>query len=155
MAPHSKYVTTVNSPVNKMTYTLTRQLPERKVERHPKKGDSKALQPRPPMAVRREVPRKSVLETAQQWKALLGCPGSSNKADLALVLGVSRARVSQVLSVLDAPEPVQAAVRQADARGTIVTERLWRTVRRLPERRLVERLLGIGGERGEGTVGYV
>jgi hypothetical protein len=44
--------------------------------------------------------RLEALDRARQWKALIGTNGIENQADLACHLGISRARVTQVLKRL-------------------------------------------------------
>ncbi len=63
-----------------------------------------------------------------------------SRADLARRLGVSRARVTQVLSVLDlAPEALELLEPQFGP--AMVTERSLRGLKRLPPERQRERLL--------------
>lgn len=68
---------------------------------------------------------------AQDWQHLLIGAAGSSRAELARLLGVSRARVTQVLGLLElAPEVVTAIAALGDPMpGPIVTERLLRSLR--------------------------
>jgi len=48
----------------------------------------------------RSLIRLEAVERARQWKALIGTNGIESRADLARYLGISRARVTQVLKHL-------------------------------------------------------
>ncbi len=72
---------------------------------------------------------QGVLEVAQGWYARIGLQGVWTKADLAVALGLSRARVSQVLSVLDADPSVLERLMAWESEGRPVTERAWRLAR--------------------------
>lgn len=96
------------------------------------------------------IVRASVLTKALRWKAFLGCPGSSNKAELSITLGVSRARVTQVMSVLEVSDAVREALEAAEARGVTVTERMWRGMKGLGDADVIGRLKALGmGSKGE------
>jgi hypothetical protein len=70
---------------------------------------------------------------AQDWQQWLDDETGRSRADLARHLGVSRARVTQVLGLLDlAPEVVHAIAALGDPLpGPIVTERMLRPLRKL------------------------
>ena len=53
------------------------------------------------------------------------------RADLARHLGVSRARVTQALAVLDVPDLLLNTLRRAEFAGSPVTEGEWRKIRHL------------------------
>jgi hypothetical protein len=72
---------------------------------------------------------QGVLEVAQGWYARIGLQGVWTKADLAVAMGLSRARVSQVLSVLDADPSVLERLMAWESEGRPVTERAWRLAR--------------------------
>lgn len=81
-----------------------------------------------------------MLARAQEYQGLLGQPGIATRADLARHFGVSRARVTQALAVLDVPGPLMDTLRAAEARGRPVTEGVWRKIRGLPESEVLGRL---------------
>ena len=72
---------------------------------------------------------QGVLEVARSWSERIGRAGVWTKADLAAALGLSRARVSQVLSVLDAEPDVLKMLIIWEKSGQPVTERAWRLAR--------------------------
>lgn len=67
---------------------------------------------------------------AREWQALLAEPGCSSRADLARRLGVTRARVTQVLQLLDlAPAVVDALAALGEALPRpVLTERRLRAL---------------------------
>jgi hypothetical protein len=71
---------------------------------------------------------------AREWQATLSSGTCSSRADLARKLGVTRARVTQVLALLDvAPEVVHAIAALGDPLPRpIVTERMLRPLLKLP-----------------------
>ena len=84
------------------------------------------------------APRADPVRIAQEWKRAMEERGES-RANLARRLGVSRARVTQVLSVLDlAPEALELLERQSGP--GIVSERWLRGLTKLPLERQRERL---------------
>ena len=94
---------------------------------------------------------------AQGWRQRLDDGAGSSRADLARQLGVSRARVTQVLGLLDlAPEVVDAIAALGDPFSQpIVTERLLRPFRKLTPADQKRRLAGLvpvqqdGGKRDQ------
>lgn len=82
-----------------------------------------------PPVVRAKV---SVLARALEWQAMIRQPGIGNRAGLAAKLGVSRARITQGMAVLAAPQEVLEAIRRMEASGVPMTERLWRRVAQMP-----------------------
>jgi len=80
---------------------------------------------------------------AQEWQRMLGTQECASRANLARMLGVSRARVTQVLGLLAlAPEVVQALAALGDPLAKpIVTERRLRTILKLP---IAEQKLAVG-----------
>jgi len=85
-----------------------------------------------------------VLERAERWTAMIDGEQVRTRADLARHLDVSRARVTQALTVLTVPGPVKERLRRAETRGRPVTERLWREIRGRP----VDDALALLYERG-------
>ncbi len=84
------------------------------------------------------APRANPVRIAREWKSEMGQRGES-RADLARRLGISRARVTQVLSVLDlTPEALEVLERQSGP--GMVSERSLRGLTRLPLERQRERL---------------
>jgi len=59
-------------------------------------------------------------------------PGVHNRADLAVQLGVSRARITQALRVLDAHPSLLAALERAEGQARYVGVAEWRRLRILP-----------------------
>lgn len=89
-------------------------------------------------------PRTSVLVRAREWEALIGrLPGVHNRADLAAHLGVSRARVTQALAPLAVGARLLAAMEEAEARGALITNKLWRELSALNEREALAALEGL------------
>ena len=74
--------------------------------------------------------------------------GISTRAELARHLGCSRARVSQVLTVLDVPAFLKKALERAEAQGKGLSEGEWKKIKGLE----VEEALGWMAERG-GSLG--
>lgn len=91
---------------------------------------------------RRAPPAVGVLQTARAWARLQRTVGDGSQTDLAHHLGVSRARVSQVLSVLKSKPEVQAALAARAKAGCPVTEREWRRLRQMPPGRRLSTLAG-------------
>jgi hypothetical protein len=71
---------------------------------------------------------------AQEWQSMLGTGECASRADLARRLGVTRARVTQVLGLLElTPEVVEALAALGDPLSRpIVTERGLRSSLNLP-----------------------
>jgi hypothetical protein len=71
---------------------------------------------------------------AQEWQRMLSAGECASRADLARKLGVTRARVTQVLSLLDlAPEVVEALAALGDPLSRpIISERMLRPLLTLP-----------------------
>lgn len=84
---------------------------------------------RPRRRRRRATPAVGVLQTARAWDRLQRTVGDGSQTDLVHHLGVSRARVSQVLSVLKSDPRVLAALEARAQEGCPVTEREWRRAR--------------------------
>ena len=59
--------------------------------------------------------------------------GISTRAELARHLGCSRARVSQVLTVLDVPAFLKKALECAEAQGKGLSEAEWKKIKGLGE----------------------
>ena len=84
------------------------------------------------------APRANPVRVAREWKRAMEERGES-RADLARRLAVSRARVTQVLSILDlAPEALELLEQQPGP--GMVSERSLRALRRLPPERQYERV---------------
>ena len=94
------------------------------------------------------APRANPVRVAREWKRAMEERGES-RADLARRLGVSRARVTPVLSILDlAPDVLELLERQSGP--GMVSERALRGLQKLPAERHRERLLsGPSGEKGK------
>jgi len=92
------------------------------------KKQSKGLKPKPSRLYRNPI------AFAQEWERALGNGDCSSPAELARKLGVSRARVTQVLRVLKlAPEVLEALAALGDPLASpIVTERSLRPIVNLP-----------------------
>ena len=89
-------------------------------------------------------PQTSVLARAREWEAVIGrLPGVHNRADLAAHLGVSRARVTQALAPLAVSPGLLAAMEAAEARGALITNKLWRELSGLNEREALAALEGL------------
>lgn len=104
---------------------------------------------RPPPQARKQKNRdtrrpQGVLARALDLQARIGRGGIHTRADLAAALGVSRARVTQMLAVLAVPGPVMDILRRAEAAGRPVTEGGWRKVKGLPADEAVRRLRELG-----------
>ncbi|MCL4466968.1 MAG: hypothetical protein M1401_04230 [Chloroflexi bacterium] len=82
---------------------------------------------------------------AQEWQRVLDNGECASRADLARKLGFSRARVTQVLGLLDlAPEVVEALAALGDPTSTpIVTERSLRRLLKLSAEEQGRALVGI------------
>ena len=94
------------------------------------------------------APRANPVRVAREWKRAMEERGES-RADLARRLGVSRARGTQVLSILDlAPDVLELLERQSGP--GMVSERALRGLQKLPAERHRERLLSRpSGEKGK------
>src|SRR5581483_2677370 len=79
-------------------------------------------------------PRRNPIALAREWQGLLGGPECASRSDLARMLGVTRARVTQVLALLDlAPEVLDAIVALGDPLPRpIISERMLRPLLNLP-----------------------
>ena len=88
----------------------------------------------PPEQGRPARPCRNPIALALAWRKLLDDEGGMSRAGLARRLGVSRARVTQVLGLLElAPETVDAVAGLGDPLpGPIVTERMLGRLRTLP-----------------------
>ncbi|MCL4544998.1 MAG: hypothetical protein M1118_10450, partial [Chloroflexi bacterium] len=77
---------------------------------------------------------RNPIALAQEWQGMLSARECASQADLARQLGVSRARVTQVLGLLElAPEVLEAIVGLGDPLSTpVVTERSLRPLLKLP-----------------------
>ena len=85
-----------------------------------------------------------MLARAREWEALIGrLPGVHNRADLAAHLGVTRARVTQALAPLAVGARLLAAMESAEARGALITNKLWRELSGLNEREALAALEGL------------
>lgn len=85
-----------------------------------------------------------MLARAREWEALIGAlPGVHTRADLAAHLGVSRARVTQALAPLSVGPGLLAAMEAAEARGALITNKLWRELSGLNEREALAALAGL------------
>ena len=81
---------------------------------------------------------------AREWEALIGrLPGVHNRADLAAHLGVTRARVTQALAPLAVGPRLLAAMEATEARGALITNKLWRELSGLNEREALAALEGL------------
>lgn len=88
-----------------------------------------------PRALARSSPSyRNPIALAQEWHRMLATGECSSGADLARKLGVSRARVTQVLGLLAlAPDIVQALAALGDPlHKPMVTERSLRSILNLP-----------------------
>ena len=77
---------------------------------------------------------RNPIVVAQEWQHMLDKSECASRADLARQLGISRARVAQVLNMLDlTPEVLSAAEELGDPLPrTIVSERMLRPLLKLP-----------------------
>ena len=99
-------------------------------EELPRRSDSDECKP---------ASRANPVRVAREWKRAMEDRGES-RADLARRLGVSRARVSQVLGILDlAPATLELLEQQSGP--AMVSERALRGLKSLPPGRQRERLL--------------
>ena len=73
-----------------------------------------------------------VWRRAEEWGALLDAGVVKNQSALARHLGVSRARVSEVLAVRGVHGDLRQTLLRAEDTERPVTDRVWRKVRRLP-----------------------
>jgi len=89
------------------------------------------------------APRVHPLERAEAWGALLEDGVVNTRAELARHLGVSRARVTQVLAVLSVRSDVKEALLRAEQDRGRLPERLWRQAAKLQLHELQEWGLGI------------
>lgn len=80
-------------------------------------------------------PRRNPIVLAREWDARLADGTCASRADLARALGVSHARVTQVLKLLNLPSHALEAIAQLGdpVPHQLVTERLLRKIVRLPE----------------------
>jgi hypothetical protein len=102
--------------------------------------------PRPPKA------RRNPIFLAREWQDALESGAVPSRADLARKLGVSRARVTQVLRLLEmAPEVLDSVEAMGDPIfSTIVAERKLRAIVKLrpgEQKRRVAAMLGKAGSR--------
>jgi ParB-like chromosome segregation protein Spo0J len=79
-------------------------------------------------AAKRRPKRRNPVHLAREWRAVMDAHGES-RADLARRLGVSRARVTQVLQILDLDPLVLAYVDRHSGGG--ISERVLRRLRGL------------------------
>jgi hypothetical protein len=86
----------------------------------------------------KRAPQANPVGLARDWKRAMEERGES-RADLARRLGVSRARVTQVLQVLDLDSAALELLGRSAGPG-MVSERSPRALRRLPPERQLERL---------------
>lgn len=76
-----------------------------------KAGDASAVPARSPATPRGRIPRVArVLALAHHWQFLIGSGVVRDQADLARLVGVSRARVTQVMDLLRLAPDIQEAV---------------------------------------------
>jgi hypothetical protein len=77
---------------------------------------------------------RNPISLAQEWQSMLGAGECPSRADLARKLGVTRARVTQVLGLLElAPDVVTSVLALGDPLPQpIVTERMLRPLLKLP-----------------------
>lgn len=99
-------------------------------------------------------PTQGVLARAESWSAMIDGRAIRTRADLARHLGVSRARVTQALAVLNVPDLLLNTLRRAEVAGTPLTESEWRKIKGLPAERvasLLEERMGcvVNREHGE------
>ena len=78
-----------------------------------------------------------VWRRAEEWGAILDSGVVKNQSGLARHLGVSRARVSEVLAVRSVHGPLRELLLRAENSDQPVTDRAWRKVRRLPPQQAV------------------
>ena len=90
------------------------------------------------------APAEGILARAERYAALMEAEGLATRAALARRLGVSRAAVTQTLRVLDAPEEVLDAMREAARRGAPVMDRQWRAWRGLSGEEVRRRIRVLG-----------
>lgn len=98
------------------------------------------------MAARRSTKAsRNPIALAREWQDALNLGMRLSRADLARKLGVTRARVTQVLALLDlAPEVVHAIKELGDPLSRpIVSERMLRPLLKLPIDRQMARLQAI------------
>ena len=108
----------------------------------------------PSVFQRETVPRRiakasrNPIVMAREWQDALDRGTCSSRADLAREFGVSRARVTQILGLLDlAPEVVHTVVGLGDPlHHPIVTERMLRPLLKLPVNRQMDALQAIVGK---------
>jgi len=107
------------------------------------KRDAQSLQQLGTTHARQEdgaSPSKSALQRAREWQAMMNVPGATSRAELAIKLGVSRARVTQVLCVLDAPRCVLTALERVERSGVVITTRKWLDLKGMPIKKLISTL---------------
>ena len=81
--------------------------------------------PEPTPAPARSVPRVArMLALAHDWQGLIRSGTIRDRADLAVLVGVSRERVSQVMRLLDLAPDIQEAVLDGEVDGTGVEKAL-------------------------------
>jgi len=98
-------------------------------------GDAPPGFPEPPEAsVGTWKPYRNPIARAQEWQAMLASGACASRAALARTLGVTRARVTQVLGLLElAPQVIAGLAALGDPLPRpIVTERGLRSLVRLP-----------------------
>jgi hypothetical protein len=88
---------------------------------------------------------RNPIAVAREWQDALNRRTYSSRADLARELGVTRARITQILGLLDpAPEVVRTIAELGDPLpGPIVAERMLRPLLRLPVDRQMDGLQAI------------
>lgn len=106
----------------------------------PKAPADAALQYRNPIVV------------AQEWQRRLSAGECASRADLSRKLGLTRARVTQILGLLDlAPDVLEALAALGDPLPKpIVTERGLRSLLRLSPKEQKRALQGIGSKAADG-----
>ena len=87
-----------------------------------------------------------IMPLAREWRMLLDESKDGDLAVFARKLGVGPARLERVLSVLEAPPEILAAIEMAEASGYTITERIWRGLRGLPTEEVLEQLEGMRGD---------
>ena len=98
---------------------------------------------RPEALTRAPRQYRNPIALAREWKSMLARGECTSRADLACQLGGTRARVTQVLSLLElAPAVVNSVVALGDPLpGPIVSERMLRPLLKVPaeeQRRLLQ-----------------
>ena len=128
-----------------MSGRVTIRLPSRRGRRRARAAGGDVAPGRPdaaPAPIPERIPRVArVLALAHHWQGLIRSGAVRDQADLARLVGVSSARVTQVMNLLDLAPPIQEAVLDGRTRHTM-SEASLRRIRAEPLWASQMRLLG-------------